>query len=75
MVAVAVDACDFGVPDIDSQLCWRNWTMKTMKTMTTTTTTMVLERVVVASHLSGKKKTTTMMTNQKQFVAVPLVCY
>lgn len=67
-----MDAYDFGVPDIDSQLCWRNWTMKTM---TTTTTTMVLERVVVASHLSEKRTTTTMMTNQKEFVAVPQICY
>lgn len=66
----AEDACDFGVPDIDSLLYWRNLRTKTP----TTTMKMVQERVVEASRLSGMKTTTTMMS-QKEIVAAPWVCY
>lgn len=71
----AEDACDFGVPDIDSLLCWRN--LRRKKKMTTMK--MVQERVVEASRLFGmktltKRTTKKTMMSQMEIVAAPWVC-
>lgn len=69
----AEDAYDFGVPDIDSLLYWRNLRMKT-----TTTMKMAQERVVVASRLFSMKTTTTTkrtLMDLKELVAAPWICW